>query len=544
MCTKRLFSSWAAAALLIAALAVSVSCSYDPERVAEFCQEIEDLPVTELTAGDREVIMETPGTILVVHGFGEAKLGSGEYLKVEERIDLPDYAGSATVLLNGWRVRYLGDDQHVRAFGTMIGKIRREGRQLVWNAIGLLRDNDKEEGYDWTYRFTVIAWNENALDVLVNHDDASRFCNADTAGSDNFYFAQNERTTTALSSFSSFIETPGFPERGKVAIIPRGFGFIFQGDDHCLLQAGYHVDHGESVIEQNKKYRKAGSTENPLNAPASRADSRFVSWDTHCILKDNDDRRDYVFGEMVSACAGSDVGVIQPPFTILPVEDKGWDDPCVWEENPSENHEVIIDQIPFEFAIPMLTGWQLGYGRATQGCDDENVKEMGIWIEDWSYVKNPASPGTMQYKVVSVLRDKDSDPGKFHRERVSVLGFAPVTTGGVPSKRVPDLIPFSPLGTDLAAFCRLEDGRNLLRVTVKNAGNGEAGASRTTVAFGNDRRTQETPIIPAGGSVDLLFRVPGPCFDPDCEFRILVDSEREVGESNEVNNVASGSCAG
>jgi subtilase family serine protease len=89
----------------------------------------------------------------------------------------------------------------------------------------------------------------------------------------------------------------------------------------------------------------------------------------------------------------------------------------------------------------------------------------------------------------------------------------------------------------------LEDGRHLLRVTVKNVGNGEAGASRTTVAFGNDRRTQDTPIIPAGGSVDLLFRVPASCFDPECDFRILVDSEREVGESNEQNNVASGICA-
>ena len=297
-------------------------------------------------------------------------------------------------------------------------------------------------------------------------------------------------------------------------------------------------------MDPEKKYRKGTGVENPLSGLASLVDSRFVSWDSYCILKDNDNRRAYTFGEMASACGGSDVGVIQPPFSILPVEDKGWNEPCVTQAGPMESHDGTIDQIAYEYAIPMLSGWQVGYGQAVKGCDDHHVKEMGVWIDDWNYTKTAGSPtGTLTYKVSSVLRDDDSDPGHFHSEKICVLAFKPVVPGGLPIRRVPDLVPVSPLGSDFGAFCRLEENRKLLRVTVKNSGNGDAGPSGTMVDFGHDRSTQNTPPIPAGGAVDLLFKVPETCFDPVCDFRILVDADRQIGESNEGNNAASGSCA-
>ena len=368
------------------------SCSYDPEVAHDFCEEVEALPLTPLTAQDQHVVLETPGTIMVIHGSGTAQLGSGDYVKVEEFAERPSYANRAAVILNGWRVRYRGDDQHVRAFGTMLGKIRLERDRVVWNAIGLLRDNDAEEGYEWTYHYTVVIWDGTELDIRVNQDDAEKFCGADTTKSDNFFFAENERTTTALSSFSSFCESPAFPDRGPVAILPRGFGFVYNDDDHHVLQVGYDVDHGETIVDPEKKYRKGTGIENPLTGPASLVGARFVSWDTDCILKDNDNRRSYTFGEMVSACGGSDVGVIQPPFSILPVEDKGSNEPCVTQAGATESHDGAIDQIGYEYAIPMLSGWQLGYGQATKGCDDHHVKEMGVWIDDWAYTKSPGSP--------------------------------------------------------------------------------------------------------------------------------------------------------
>jgi subtilase family serine protease len=47
-----------------------------------------------------------------------------------------------------------------------------------------------------------------------------------------------------------------------------------------------------------------------------------------------------------------------------------------------------------------------------------------------------------------------------------------------------------------------------------------------------------------GASVDLFFPIPPACFNPNCEFRITVDANNQVNESNEGNNVAKGTCFG
>jgi hypothetical protein len=188
----------------------------------------------------------------------------------------------------------------------------------------------------------------------------------------------------------------------------------------------------------------------------------------------------------------------------------------------------------------MLTGWELGYL-----CDDEHVKEIGIWIDEWSYEKAPGAPaGTLRYKLSSILKDKNDYPPHYRDHKVTILGLRR-TTGRTPLEKLPDLVPFSPLGTNPTAFCRMEGGGRLLRVTVKNQGNENAAASKTAVTFGNIPVTVDTPAIPAGGSVDLLFKVPTNCFQPDCSFNITVDSGNQVNESsNEGNNGANGGCLG
>ncbi len=103
----------------------------------------------------------------------------------------------------------------------------------------------------------------------------------------------------------------------------------------------------------------------------------------------------------------------------------------------------------------------------------------------------------------------------------------------------PDLVPRpGPNG-----FCRREDG--VLIVTVCNQGSAPAGPSTTTVDFpGHDSVSVPTPAIPAGGCVDIKADIPVGCFDPDCEFRITVDSAGVVTESDETNNTATGRCIG
>lgn len=105
---------------------------------------------------------------------------------------------------------------------------------------------------------------------------------------------------------------------------------------------------------------------------------------------------------------------------------------------------------------------------------------------------------------------------------------------------LPDLIP---VPDKQGSFCKVEDGH--LIVTVKNQGTSGAGPSTTEVDFLKfGKVVQTTQALAAGASVQLAFPIPRSCFNPDCEFRITVDANNDVIESDEGNNFASGRCIG
>jgi hypothetical protein len=104
----------------------------------------------------------------------------------------------------------------------------------------------------------------------------------------------------------------------------------------------------------------------------------------------------------------------------------------------------------------------------------------------------------------------------------------------------PDLIP---VPDRKLGFCKRKDLK--LTVTVKNQGSADAGPSVTTVDFGAaGTASQPTPALAAGASIDLVFDIPPSCFHGDCHFKITVDSNSQVDESDETNNTASGVCVG
>jgi hypothetical protein len=106
----------------------------------------------------------------------------------------------------------------------------------------------------------------------------------------------------------------------------------------------------------------------------------------------------------------------------------------------------------------------------------------------------------------------------------------------------PDLIPVPDAN---GGFCK-RDREGHLVVTVKNQGTANAGPSVTRVEFAPGGPVDiPTPPIAAGASVNLPgVPIPGNCFNPDCNFRIIVDVNGAVAESDEMNNVASGVCIG
>jgi hypothetical protein len=105
---------------------------------------------------------------------------------------------------------------------------------------------------------------------------------------------------------------------------------------------------------------------------------------------------------------------------------------------------------------------------------------------------------------------------------------------------LPDLVP---VPDAQGSFCKREDGT--LIVTVRNQGTAGAGPSTTRVDFiAHGVIDLPTPALAPGASVDLKFPIPPGCFDPNCEFRIIVDVTNVVVESDEGNNFASGVCLG
>ena len=123
------------------------------------CKQFDDTPLTPLGSPNPndpafpKNVFEVVGQIKVMHGFGSAKVDNGNKLiKVEQSVPIPNYANRATVFLNGWKLKYLSSDHHVLAAGAAITKIKLDLRalRLSWNAAGLLRDDDFNDGYQFT----------------------------------------------------------------------------------------------------------------------------------------------------------------------------------------------------------------------------------------------------------------------------------------------------------------------------------------------------------------------------------------------------------
>jgi hypothetical protein len=427
MDTNKISLRWtflALAALLLTTLLSA--CSFNPNNPDfDLCEEFDNLALTPVSGDPPAVVFEDPGTIKVMHGSGHARRTDGQFIRVEQSAELPDYANQATVFLNGWDLSYAGSDHHVAGLGTLVARIRVEPRKLTWNAVGVLADKHRDKACNWTYYYTIVAWNDANLHAMVDHNDAESYCKTEEAdGSDNFFQADNSAMSTALSCFPSFLSNSNFSSGRTVAVIPRGFGFKWSSGDHHLLQLGYNLESSGGFIQSQgvgddlPYYKALNRKMNPLpTPPTARAGSGFVSWNSYAIMKDDEGRRRYFFAEVVSGMGGSDVSIIQPAFSIQPSKATG----VSTGQAGVKTEEVVIDNIPYRYAIPMLTGWDIG----SLGSD-EHVKQIGIWIDEIKWM--PGDPtGTLRYKVSSVVRDNDTVPANYFRHKVTILGLGPAT---------------------------------------------------------------------------------------------------------------------
>jgi hypothetical protein len=214
------------------------SCSFTPGSLPLVsCSDFEGVPIAPLTAQSSQVVFEQVGTVIAIHGSGSAKVDPGNghiEVRVEQSQTIPLYANQAAVFLNGWRENYPGDDHYVSLLGTFLSKINfafdpnTKTNILTWDAVGLLADESFKQGMAWTYTFTVVAWNSVNLNAVVDQGGGpgGQYCtDPNSPFVDNYFYAQNKNTNTALSCFFSFIQNPAFANTRTVAVLPRGTGY-------------------------------------------------------------------------------------------------------------------------------------------------------------------------------------------------------------------------------------------------------------------------------------------------------------------------------
>jgi len=535
---QKVFSALMVFSIYVVIMTTQYACSFCGRGASALFILKDNQDIVPGTSLAREMVYEDEQKLVVYHGSSCANIntsGTKKVLNVEESLVLPSYVTKATVFLNGWHLKYLGhDDHHVTALGTVIDSIVLVDNKLSWRAHGAIADHNFDDSFEWCYTYTVIGWSGSSLNLTL--DDNDSYGGSSDALSGNAFEANNTGTTTALASFPTFLYNPAFISSKKVAVLPRGFGFSWSRacDDHHLQQLAYNLDHSEIFMEKKAYKKNAGEFTPEFSDNVKRVDSGFISWNTQAIYKDKDGRRDFLFGEVVTGIGGSDMEIIEPPFSILPITSHNG---CI--ENISKNittREYKIYRVPFSNAVPVLTGWNLGYS-----CTDHHVQEIGIWIDKWSYEKTEDGLGTLTYTLSSILRDDEDHNGNVSHN-VGILGFKSTST--VLGGKFADLIPYSPLGNNTGNFCRLENNGKL-RISIKNIGNADAIASNTRVTFNGSPVTIFTPPISAGASVDILVDPPAGCFSPDCSFNIQVDVDRQVNESGgENNNSVNGFCLG
>lgn len=426
------------ATLLISCAPFVASCGFSPTVVPVSCSDFDETNLTPLTSQSTQFGFQDVGTIAAIHGTGTAKVDGKSFVKVQQSVALPGYADKATVFLNGWRANYPDSDHHLINVGTGIGNIKSnidaegKNRSLSWVATGSLTDNGYDKGLNWSYFFTVIAWNSTRLNLFVDHGpDGGPLCSPPPKSqlNDNYFYGYSNSPSSAGSAFYSFIQNPGFLSGNITALLPRGFDFVWNdsNDDHHLRQLSYSLDHSETFAE-HRKYNKKDATVTPdLPDAASHVGAGVVSWTSNVIFKDNDTRRNYIYSELDSGLGGPDVGLVQPPFASVPTDDgSSFFSGCSSTASRGiRSPDLEIRDIPYTYAIPMLTGWDVQYL-----CDDQHVKEVGVWIDNWVFdTPTPGGPGRIRYRLSSVLRDDDNNPDFLTVHKLTILGLRPLAAG-------------------------------------------------------------------------------------------------------------------
>jgi hypothetical protein len=366
---------------------------------------LDTAPFRDSDSNARKVVYEAPGLIRVLHGEScvnapQAAQSEAVGFRIRDTASVPfSIADSGTVFMNGWHLRYKNGDHHLQALGSALVNVTtsRTADEFVlnWEAGGVVTDDNGDDPYQWCYTYTAVFWSRRgtAFDAVMSHTGLGVL--HQTAADPG-----NDGAVRFLSGSTNNPYGPG-------VVLPQGFAMLFSGPDHHLLQVG--LDYGQH-------YTLPGG---------------FIAWDSRTLLKDNDKQRDYYAGELVATLSYSSPQSWHPE-SVQRKSVYGWESQpnavgllpygstsfCSGLGDSSRVEEYKIEGVPFEYAVPVLKGWELGYV-----CTDHHVRELGASIVDWHYERGAdAKAGTLYYTLSTKLGD-DGDNVSYGRASIDVFGM-------------------------------------------------------------------------------------------------------------------------
>ena len=392
---------------------VAATCGSDAAAEGFITCALNLAPLVRPASDTREIVYEAPGLLRVMHGQScvdapSATNGQQFAFRIAQSELLPSsYGDSATVFMNGWNLRYQNSDHHVQGFGSAIVNIKEtrtpQGLQLQWDAGGVISDKNGDDPYRWCYNYTILGWTRSgkAFDAVAQQRGLS------------FVRPSDPGNSTALHTIAARANNP----YGSAAVLPQGFAMMWDdhGDKH-VLQAGFDLG----------THYTSGQGE--------------IAWTSRTLFKDNGAANDYYAGELVSTLSyaspeqyrPSEVSLetsqgFKPRSNAVELTPLASVSNCTAVGDSTREQHYRIDNVPYEYAVPVLAGWELGYL-----CTDHHVRQIGAAITGFRYERAPnAQAGTLYY-TLSLALDDDSGNINYGRAAVDVVGLKPLSAGPHP----------------------------------------------------------------------------------------------------------------
>ena len=353
--------------------------------------------VTPITKSGGDMAIHVPGKIYSYHGFDCANSAPPNLARIQKTFRLPkSKLTGALVWLNGWKLRYLDEEEEALGFGVAMGETKSlSGNQLSWEVVGGMQPEKPDQEIEICYYYTVLAWTSSFMPGAYVHQETFKTATGRIHGDDH----------SALLLVPRVLQAPQFEPAAFVGVVPRGFGFLWTGEDY-FLQAAHYLAPSERYVygqlRDGSAYQPAPKLPPRTSSGAVQdwVNKGFVSWQTSAIFKNGDAADVYYFADLAAAVSANLLGMIEPHFGIAPMNQTS----SIGGNPGTTVEDFTVENIPFHFAMPVLKGWNLFLPK-----DDEQIRQIGIWIERFEF-KRTGTVGRLKYRVVTSYEDEERSP--------------------------------------------------------------------------------------------------------------------------------------